>query len=1285
MSANNPYRYTSSRKEEDEKRPEPVGWLSGVVADAMKNAGNIPGVTGTADFIGGIMSGAQQFAANVPKENALLGALDVVSRPNYAIASAADELVKGKGLGGAMEGLGSGFTGKTKTTFSDVLDSAGVDEGPHLKLGPLDVSARDAAGFVADVALDPTTYLTFGAGAAAKAGAKGAGKLGATAIKTPGMKQAAMIAPFDPFTAVARAADRATSLVPPLQGARDAIRANVGQIFESNYTLKGAGYGDVADEMARLRRAPNVLKQEAIDDITRRFAPLDDQQREVFFKAADTGFDLADQEAEMAIARARAVNAYAPTEPWQMTLDEYRASMKGKPLPRMLDMGGSLNREGKIQESHRQAVADAMQSGKPVPKEAIGPYPSLHNAKYPTTFENALPRAEMVKVPDLAPTTGDASVDTLLRWYRGDYQPAMQAIKETMGLDSFLDNYIRHVFPEKLPGGGKVGTGSPMSKRNPGSFKQRKGAEGFSTDPVLALVYDRAETLVRKETNDFIENTIAMYGKRLKGKDAAPEGFSEYFPKGRNAFFRTEAVPSRIEREIADSGSATIGADDLKQVLAVGKAPRYALPNEIADALNKMTSPREQIGFFRALDAVQGIWKASVTSIWPAFHMRNAMGNVFNNWQAGVSDPRVYREAYEVQRLAGKAVPTIGTPTGEAARWAISKAGKLVPSSAPEAIPLTDFLHEAKMNGAMNAGYYGEEIPSLLSRGGAPVSAAENLMQWATGPGKAAAKAAGALGADRARQAALEKINLAFAGRLAGNGIEDNARLAHILGRMGQGDSFADAMTSAKKHLFDYGDLSDTEKKLFRNVAPFYTWTRKNIPLQLEKLATNPGKAAAVAKAANMLQSDEGLAPEEKALMGNYVLERFGLVVGRDEEGNPKIINGVGLPIEDIGNLWKLTPQRTAEQWIGMAGPMLKMPLELVSNRSFFTGRSIDDESYQNMYRSAYPFVAQVPGLKDWLGITEEKVTTKDGERTYYNADPWKMWLLTNVMGRFYYTVGKATDPRKSWEDKSLNLLTGAKVTSSDVNRAAASALRGQYGFAQQRVTDERNDTLERAAANALRQTNPTSRQLAMTDYRKIRSEAMAASRAKMDVLQVESERKQADGQALKVAALKALRDPVDRALNEYYAITPEATLDEFGNPDMKAFFNTRDAFLERLEPSVRSAVRAKQLAYIDKLPPNAAKMEREYQASLESYRQYTKLPPFAVKVGEADLERMRDLNVRYMAQADTMARTKYMMGLAPGDRMLLQRYFQVRTNPSRERQQFERSHPELQRWGFVN
>ncbi len=117
-----------------------------------------------------------------------LGILDLILRPNYAIAGAAEvmfgnnpskETVGGRVFRELFSGVG-GLKGD-KETFGTVLEQAGVPEGGSLSdiVGKnwltkrIDPTARGMLGLALDIGLDPLTYVTFGAGGAAKAIGRG--------------------------------------------------------------------------------------------------------------------------------------------------------------------------------------------------------------------------------------------------------------------------------------------------------------------------------------------------------------------------------------------------------------------------------------------------------------------------------------------------------------------------------------------------------------------------------------------------------------------------------------------------------------------------------------------------------------------------------------------------------------------------------------------------------------------------------------------------------------------------------------------------------------------------------------------------------------------------------------------------------------------------------------------------------------------------------------------------------------------------------------------------------
>src|SRR3990167_10101997 len=93
--------------------------------------------------------------------------LDVLMRPNYAVATATKNIIDKDKQTTLLGGLRTGITGETKNTFHDVFTEAGWN--PKTKVGKV---AKGVSGFVLDVILDPTTYITFGAGAGVRVASK---------------------------------------------------------------------------------------------------------------------------------------------------------------------------------------------------------------------------------------------------------------------------------------------------------------------------------------------------------------------------------------------------------------------------------------------------------------------------------------------------------------------------------------------------------------------------------------------------------------------------------------------------------------------------------------------------------------------------------------------------------------------------------------------------------------------------------------------------------------------------------------------------------------------------------------------------------------------------------------------------------------------------------------------------------------------------------------------------------------------------------------------------------
>lgn len=134
--------------------------------------------------------------------------------------------------------------------------------------------------------------------------------------------------------------------------------------------------------------------------------------------------------------------------------------------------------------------------------------------------------------------------------------------------------------------------------------------------------------------------------------------------------------------------------------------------------------------------------------------------------------------------------------------------------------------------------------------------------------------------------------------RQIGTGVENISRAPLFMDRILKGDSFLDAAKKVKHFHFDYSELTDTERTVFKRLAPFYSWTRHNVPLQLEMILKAPKKYRNIAKLKQSVLGGKGSEYVPDWWKEQDVWEtKF-----QDKEGNKMAIM-VGLPYSDLNDI----------------------------------------------------------------------------------------------------------------------------------------------------------------------------------------------------------------------------------------------------------------------------------------------------------------------------------------------------------------------------------------------
>ena len=911
------------------------------------------------------------------------GALDVLSRPASAVSGgvigAMDAADEGRDVGeGLASGIRTGLFGteeeRVDLNFATALEKAGVEN-------PI---ARNVVGFALDVVTDPLNLLALGP--ATRALRSGTRALGRQSLRIPGMVNIA-----DSFSPV------------------------IGDIPISQIrrTIKRLGGTDAdVDEFAqKARQLRNLSRgqawEQAVQEVTTAFGRLNASDEEIR-NAGRTLIEYAHPKATGRVERDPVTGIWRP-EMERATWDEAM-----------------------------EAVAEGGE------REVIRQFKHWFNYD-PVNKE---------------------------------YGTIANLVKDALDGNMVTGPYIRTLWKTDKRNLGKVGvnTATPdfakaqtVSRQNILQELQKPDSQ-IIDDIYVVAAHDIAQKRLLGAQHELLKQVQKW---KVDGEDvfrvmdaskAAEIGYKKWQPP---RFLWTEELDKLDE---IDAGqwpkSKGIIEDRLK------KGDIYG-PEEVVRALDTMQNPRKVAGLTRMVDTFHSLWKPFQTTftlgglpVFPAFYVRNAIGLVFNNGLMDASmltNPKPYLDAMKdvksvmlpSKRAAAGAGDDFVVNLSQEAQQKLAQQGRDITGTLADGqlrMKREDAMRLIEEMGGINTGgwfgvgqqqvvpegrvarlrqkVFGEEIVTEETQ--RKMNTMELMKQQLDDYGKQLARREGPLGLGLGVD--WQNILHPFkAGRTYNEAMDNVAKLAHIRVRIGKhGDTLEEAVESARKYLFDYTDVSPTVENLSK-LIPFFRWSRFNVPLQLENLLAQPYKASKVGliknaiggAAADINQVDESLTAEAVTLP-DWVVERLHIVTGRNDDGSLAVVSGFGLPIEDLNKMFSLNKSNTIQNWAAEMTPVLRVPLELASNNSFFTGEDLTDRSLGNYYARAWQWTDKVPGLRDWLGIRKDE---KNG-RTYYRSDkPLNNYIFASIVGRLGVSVDKGMkvfgEPRQLGE--GINLLTGFK------------------------------------------------------------------------------------------------------------------------------------------------------------------------------------------------------------------------------------------------------------------
>jgi len=961
----------------------------------------------------------QQAAAvgspDVPQDSPGLfrSVLDVISRPNYAVAGAAEELFSRQGGGlGAVPGRvaselfsGIGNLKGQKEGFGQVMEQAGVGEMGHFsdlagvmfnetgegwqlqRGGWADPTGRGAIGLGLDIAADPTTYLGVGIGGkTAKVGGKFLSKEGQRVftegaikatedlgVRAAAIKSAKALDPTVTSMAANAALGRGTEAAPLLRELA---------IKKSKELVQAAIDGGATDlldkggiKWAGIHIADNPLSAVANSGMAK---------------------DLAEK-----IAGTKAGSAVFSSVSWMkknLTDPVANLFVKGYGIKGLEGaqpiIDDALNKKGWYQSLMHEDIA----------KSPFLPWLKMSSKKRAAIFQpviDAFQIGGVAAVPDEFKPAMEYYAKSVAKMY--DQEVASGLLGREQKLAYYFAQYY-HNEPEDLArviykqhgGTSSQGTVENMLRlgRNAEErvYPTLRDASENSTRlnradksvPILKPVYDPVDSLTRRWDHSITKRVNREMVSSLSAKfPQLPFDVNAVYDLAKPVKYGV--VPAKdftaIQKLLTSDSRAIDKVAEVSKMSDAGKAnffaARFRQIGDRAEASNVLARYDQFREFFpkeinpysdfaadgsRFVELNVGSYKATLPE-----SLAKEVGGL-NDSLLKNPNLRKLLQGYDTVNNVWKGSVTWLFPAFHA-RNAYSNVAQAFVDIGVGALDPASYKTTAEILFTKNPGvfktatgsYTFDEVRTILNRHG--VNTSPSALAEFTGAG---------------RSPLLKPFSKA---REFGTAIENESRAQLALNYLLRGMDPAEVGARVKKFELDYANgLTNFERTWMKRVIPFYTFQRLNLGLQVDNLLKRPGMTLAQVKPFRGRE-------DENAQMTSWDAGALKIRLNRDGK-NVQMITGIDLPIRNLDLLFRGTLRETFANGIGMLTPFLKVPIEVGANKSFFTGNEFDRKNAH----TAGVIVEQMPkAVQQWMGY--KKVPDAAG-RPQYTFDAQRYYLL---------------------------------------------------------------------------------------------------------------------------------------------------------------------------------------------------------------------------------------------------------------------------------------------------
>ena len=259
------------------------------------------------------------------------------------------------------------------------------------------------------------------------------------------------------------------------------------------------------------------------------------------------------------------------------------------------------------------------------------------------------------------------------------------------------------------------------------------------------------------------------------------------------------------------------------------------------------------------------------------------------------------------------------------------------------------------------------------------------------------------------------------AGNIAGKHTNDFNRLVGFIEGLRRGDAPVDAWKNVDWNQINYNPKTFAPgEKILKKIFPFYSFMSRETAWVAHELLTNPnGRLGKIIRAVRLSQPDNEFLPQ-------HLTESPALPLGgEDSTGTQNYLTGFGLMFEDplrmAGNLLSGQSQDFARDLLSDSNPLIKGVAEWGLGRSSFQGGPLGGRDLNSMDPLLGRVLTQV-------GIQKEK--PNGGAFPAFDSPALEFMISNSPVSRILSSTKTALDDRKSIIERSLNILTGMRITS---------------------------------------------------------------------------------------------------------------------------------------------------------------------------------------------------------------------------------------------------------------